>query len=229
MGAAESSELNVTAATTSLPPGSTQEDIDRAIENIRRNKAIENELRKEAIFIPEDLEDIHIESPVIDSDTGAASTGTSTSAAGTGTGTGKSELLICEKPLIHTEHDADVEDCPASNTRYGTGKHWKRNMKKQQQKEEAERRRLDNTHASQNERTQEERRAQVRPIIDKLTELQMNMSYPAIRELYKVLNQFIKTGEDAKIKIPFPEFSRKIKGELSNAPYIPCWVKLEAE
>lgn len=213
MGAAESSEINVTAATTSLPPGSTQEDIDRAIETIRQNKAIENELRKEAFVIPEDLEDIHIESPVID----------------TGTGTGKSELLICEKPLIHTEHDADVEDCPASNTRYGTGKHWKRNMKKQQQKEEAERRRLDNTHASQNERTQEERRAQVRPIIDKLTELQMNMSYPAIRELYKVLNQFIKTGEDAKIKIPFPEFSRKIKGELSNAPYIPCWVKLEAE
>ncbi len=217
MGAAESSEINVTAATTSLPPGSTQEDIDRAIETIRQKKAIENELRKEAFVIPEDLEDIHIESPVIDTGTG------------TGTGTGKSELLICEKPLIHTEHDADVEDCPASNTRYGTGKHWKRNMKKQQQKEEAERRRLDNTHASQNERTQEERRAQVRPIIDKLTELQMNMSYPAIRELYKVLNQFIKTGEDAKIKIPFPEFSRKIKGELSNAPYIPCWVKLEAE
>jgi hypothetical protein len=217
MGAAESSEINVTAATTSLPPGSTQEDIDRAIETIRQNKAIENELRKEAFVIPEDLEDIHIESPVIDTGTG------------TGTGTGKSELLICEKPLIHAEHDADVEDCPASNTRYGTGKHWKRNMKKQQQKEEAERRRLDNTHASQNERTQEERRAQVRPIIDKLTELQMNMSYPAIRELYKVLNQFIKTGEDTKIKIPFPEFSRKIKGELSNAPYIPCWVKLEAE
>lgn len=217
MGAAASSELNVTAATTSLPPGSTQEDIDRAIENIRRNKTIENELRKEAIFIPEDLEDIHIESPVIDS------------------GTGKSELLICEKPLIHADHNGDGdgdgggEDCPASNTRYGKGKHWKRNMKKQQQKEEAEMRRLDDKQSSQNERTQEQRRAQVRPIIDKLTELQMNMSYPAIRELYKVLNQFIKTGEDAKIKIPFPEFSRKIKGELSNAPYIPCWVKLEAE
>ena len=217
MGAAESSELNVTAATTSLPPGSTQEDIDRAIENIRINKAIENELRKEAIFIPEDLEDIHIESPVIDAGVGA----------GGDVGPIVRELLICEKPLIHADYDG--EDCPASNTRYGTGKHWKRNMKKQQQKEEAEMRRLDNKQASQNERTQEQRRVQVRPIIDKLTELQMNMSYPAIRELYKVLNQFIKTGEDTKIKIPFPEFSRKIKGELSNAPYIPCWVKLEVE
>jgi Ethanolamine utilization protein EutJ (predicted chaperonin) len=233
MGAAESSGMSVTAATTSLPPGSTQEDIDRAIENIRRNKEIENELRKEAIIIPEDLEDIHIESPVTGTDTGTAigtdaDTNTGTG-AGTGTGTGKIELLICEKPLIHSDTDHNGKDCPASNTRYGTGKHWKRNMKKQQQKEEAERRRLDNKQASQNERTQEQRRAQVRPIIDKLTELQMNMSYPAIRELYKVLNQFIKTGEDAKIKIPFPEFSRKIKGELSNAPYIPCWVKLEVE
>jgi hypothetical protein len=227
MGAAESSGMSVTAATTSLPPGSTQEDIDRAIENIRRNKEIENELRKEAIIIPEDLEDIHIESPVTGTGTG---TGTDTGTTGEGTGgTGKIELLICEKPLIHADTDHNGEDCPASNTRYGTGKHWKRNMKKQQQKEEAERRRLDNKQASQNERTQEQRRAQVRPIIDKLTELQMNMSYPAIRELYKVLNQFIKTGEDAKIKIPFPEFSRKIKGELSNAPYIPCWVKLEVE
>ena len=225
MGAAESSGMSITAATTSLPPGSTQEDIDRVIENIRRNKEIENELRKEAIIIPEDLEDIHIESPVTGTGTG---TDTGTTGEGAG-GTGKIELLICEKPLIHSDTDHNGKDCPASNTRYGTGKQWKRNMKKQQQKEEAEMRRWDTKQASQNERTQEQRRAQVRPIIDKLTELQMNMSYPAIRELYKVLNQFIKTGEDAKIKIPFPEFSRKIKGELSNAPYIPCWVKLEVE
>jgi hypothetical protein len=105
---------------------------------------------------------------------------------------------------------------------YGRGKHWKRNMKKKQA--------TSNTASqSQTERTIEQRREQVRPIIDKLTELQMNISYPAIRELYKQLNQFVKTGEDAKIKIAFPEFSRKIKGELSNAPYIPCWVKLELE
>ena len=116
-------------------------------------------------------------------------------------------------------------DTPADNTRYGKGKHWKRNLKKKQYAQGVEA----NLIPVQTERTQEQRREQVRPIIDKLTELQMNISYPAIRELYKQLNQFVKTGEDAKIKIPFPEFSRKIKGELSNAPYIPCWVKLEME
>ena len=81
----------------------------------------------------------------------------------------------------------------------------------------------------QTERTIEQRRAQIRPIMDKLTELQMNVSYPAIRELYKQLQTFVKSGEDAKIKIPFPEFSRRIKGELTNATYKPCWVKLEME
>jgi len=114
-------------------------------------------------------------------------------------------------------------DAPANHTRYGKGKHWKRNLKKGAAAASA------NTIPFQTERTIEQRREQVRPIIDKLTELQMNVSYPAIRELYKQLSQFIKTGEDMKIKIPFPEFSRKIKGELSNAPYIPCWVKLEME
>jgi hypothetical protein len=81
----------------------------------------------------------------------------------------------------------------------------------------------------QTERTIEQRRAQIRPIMDKLTELQMNVSYQAIRVLYKQLQLFVKTGEDAKIKIPFPEFSRRIKGELTNATYKPCWVKLEME
>ena len=118
-----------------------------------------------------------------------------------------------------------IVDIPADNTRYGKGKHWKRNLKKKQYTQGVEA----NLIPVQTERTQEQRREQIRPIIDKLTELQMNISYPAIRELYKQLNHFVKTGEDAKIKIPFPEFSRKIKGELSNAPYIPCWVKLEME
>jgi len=117
-----------------------------------------------------------------------------------------------------------VTDTPADNTRYGKGKHWKRNMKKKQQQPA-----VATTASASTERTIEQRRQQVRPIIDKLTELQMNISYPAIRELYKQLNQFVKTGEDTKIKIAFPEFSRKIKGELSNATYKQCWVKLEME
>jgi hypothetical protein len=163
----------------------------------------EDALRQEVLLVPEDMEDIHIQAtaPAAASDADAA---VATDATAT---------------------DPSAADTPANNTRnaagaaaVGKGKHWKRNLKKKQQVEQ---------HAT--ERTQEQRRDQIRPIIEKLTELQMNVSYPAIRELYKVLNQYVKTGEDTKIKIPFPEFSRKIKGELSNAPYIPCWVKLEMD
>ena len=172
--------------------------------------SFEDKLRIESLLIPEDIEDIHIQA-------------TPTPAPA---------------PAMHVDDDDDLSfidavsvketDTPADNTRYGKGKHWKRNLKKKQYAHGAGSD-ASNMVPVQTERTQEQRRGQIRPIIDRLTELQMNISYPAIRELYKQLNQFVKTGEDAKIKIPFPEFSRKIKGELSNAPYIPCWVKLEME
>jgi hypothetical protein len=162
----------------------------------------EDALRQEVLLVPEDMEDIHIQASPAAQTVTTATDATATDATATATA-----------------------DTPANNTRNGNaaaaagkGKHWKRNLKKKQQIEQ-----------QATERTQEQRREQIRPIIDKLTELQMNASYHAIRELHKVLNQFVKTGEDTKFKIPFPEFSRKIKGELSNAPYIPCWVKLEME
>ena len=154
--------------------------------------SFEDKLRQEVILIPEDIQDIHIQA---------------SAEAENADVTGSSSVAT-----------SVVED---NNSRYGKGKHWKKNMKKKQA--------ATNTVPIQTERTIEQRREQIRPIVEKLTELQMNVSYPAIRELYKQLSQFVRTGEDAKIKIAFPEFSRKIKGELSNAPYIPCWVKLEME
>lgn len=150
--------------------------------------SFEDKLRQESILIPEDIEDIHIQSE--------ATTATATAGAATDTATD-------------------------TTNNYGRGKHWKKNLKKKQAATAPA--------PVQTERTIEQRREQVRPIVDKLTELQMNVSYPAIRELYKQISHFVKTGEDTKIKIAFPEFSRKIKGELSNAPYIPCWVKLEID
>ena len=143
----------------------------------------------------------------------------------------RQEVVLVPEDLadiyIEASADADTADttATASATSVVTGRNppRKRNLKRGAAAATA------NTIPFQTERTIEQRREQVRPIIDRLTELQMNVSYPAIRELYKQLSQFIKTGEDAKIKIPFPEFSRRIKGELSNAPYKQCWVKLEME
>jgi len=193
---------------------------------------LDESLRKETILIPEDIEDIHIQSDILSTVTETQDNTVNDNKALSASS--DNTLLICEEEVC----SGDNNNGPASNTRYGNGKHWKRNMKKHQQKLDAAKRNevgdigsknKNNTNINPNERTQEQRREQIRPIIDKLTELQMNMSYPAIRELYKILNQFIKSGEDIKFKISFPEFSRKIRGELSNAPYIPCWVKLELD
>jgi len=171
------------------------------------HSAFEDKLRQEVVLVPEDLADIYIEAAT-DADT-AATTATTTDATDTATDTATA---------TETNFQSVASVVSGRNPRR------KKNLKKKQAQTAAA-----NTVPFQTERTIEQRREQVRPIIDRLTELQMNVSYPAIRELYKQLSQFIKTGEDAKIKIPFPEFSRRIKGELSNATYIPCWVKLEME
>ena len=134
-----------------------------------------------------------------------------------------------EAPYIHTD-DHDTHDTHDTHNTHDTphnvkgGRNLRRNPRKNKQSAASA-----ITVPFQTERTIEQRRAQIRPIMDKLTELQMNVSYPAIRELYKQLQTFVKTGEDVKIKIPFPEFSRRIKGELTNATYKPCWVKLEMD
>jgi hypothetical protein len=182
--------------------------------------AFEDALRQETVLIPEDLADIHIESPI----TAATTTA--------------DPLTTTADPLTTTAADPLGSSSVASVVGGRTppsvvggrtppsvvGGRITRNLKKKQAQAQAP-----PPQPQPTERTIEQRREQVRPIIDKLTELQMNVSYPAIRELYKQLSQFIKTGEDTKIKIPFPEFSRRIKGELSNATYKPCWVKLEME
>ena len=65
--------------------------------------------------------------------------------------------------------------------------------------------------------------------IQKLNELELNTSYPAIKRLYKEIAEHIKDGESRKINIPFPEVKRRIKGFLSGDTRKETWVKLEAD
>jgi hypothetical protein len=69
----------------------------------------------------------------------------------------------------------------------------------------------------------------IKPIIQKLNELELNVSYPAIQKLYKEIAWHIKDGESRKINIPFPEVKRRIKGFLSGDTRKETWVKLEAD
>lgn len=78
-------------------------------------------------------------------------------------------------------------------------------------------------------KSKEEMMADIKPIIQKLNELELNTSYPAIKRLYKEIAAHIKDGESRKINIPFPEVKRRIKGFLSGDTRKETWVKLEAD
>ena len=78
-------------------------------------------------------------------------------------------------------------------------------------------------------RTDAERRYEVNIIIKKLSELQLTMAYDPIRELYIILNDYIKNGGRKQINIPFPIINKRIKGILSDTTNEECCIKLEHE
>ena len=78
-------------------------------------------------------------------------------------------------------------------------------------------------------KSKEDRMADIKPIIQKLNELELNTSYPAIKRLYIEIAQHMKDGESRKINIPFPEVKRRIKGFLSGDTRKETWVKLESD
>ena len=78
-------------------------------------------------------------------------------------------------------------------------------------------------------KSKDQRMADIKPIIQKLNELELNTSYPAIKRLYKEISEYMKDGESRKVNIPFPEVKRRIKGFLSGDTRKETWVKLEAD
>jgi len=64
------------------------------------------------------------------------------------------------------------------------------------------------------ERTEEERKTEVRKIIMKLSELKIGIEYEAIKELYGLMRTYTKEGRRIRVNIPFPEFGRDIVGCL---------------
>lgn len=77
------------------------------------------------------------------------------------------------------------------------------------------------------QKTKQERMADIKPIIEKLNELELNISYPPIKRLYKEIGEYVKEGDSRKINIAFPEVKRRIKGFLSDDTRKETWVKLE--
>ena len=64
-------------------------------------------------------------------------------------------------------------------------------------------------------RTKEERQNEVKEILRKLTQFDLNIKYEPVKKLYEKLKEYISEGERLIINIPFPEINRRIKGVLA--------------
>ena len=73
---------------------------------------------------------------------------------------------------------------------------------------------------------QEQRIAEVKPIIKKLTELNLKAAeHPELRELLSQIQIYIQQGERLKINIPFPIADVDIKGVLAIDIKERVWIK----
>lgn len=65
-------------------------------------------------------------------------------------------------------------------------------------------------------RTKEQRQAEVRPIIQKLTELHIPMNqYDEIKLLFKEMQRYIQDGVRVELNIPFESYNTIIQGVLA--------------
>jgi len=76
-------------------------------------------------------------------------------------------------------------------------------------------------------RTLEERKAELIPVIHKLSELTLTTQYDEIKELYRLFKIYIDNGERIEIKINFPAIQRRIVGVLAINKREKVWIKLE--
>jgi hypothetical protein len=80
---------------------------------------------------------------------------------------------------------------------------------------------------SSSDRTKAERQAQVKPILEKLSELKLYASkFDAVKALMLQIQDYIANGEAQHVNIVFPEFGRRIKGTLETNRHVESSIKL---
>lgn len=78
-------------------------------------------------------------------------------------------------------------------------------------------------------RTKDERKEEVKTILTKLTEFDINIKYEPIKKLYVKFREYIDKGDRIEINIPFPEIDRRIKGLLAISIREEVWINLKSE
>ena len=77
-----------------------------------------------------------------------------------------------------------------------------------------------------NVRSKQDRIEETRPILTKLNELKLTSKYESVRDLLRVLREYVTTGTRQDIHIPFYVINRSIVGTLEVERDRPCVVKL---
>tara|TARA_B100001093_G_C26681747_1_gene950763 strand:+ start:462 stop:752 length:291 start_codon:yes stop_codon:yes gene_type:complete len=73
----------------------------------------------------------------------------------------------------------------------------------------------------------DERRKAIRPVLEKLSELQLSTVFDPIKELMKIIQKYIQEGGCYEINIIFIEINKRIKGFLTDNAKYEIWIKLE--
>ena len=79
-------------------------------------------------------------------------------------------------------------------------------------------------------RTLEQRKEEIRKIINKLEELQLaSADYEPIKKFYDIMFNYIRTGQRTILNIPFPEINKRIEGILAININEECAIRLKYE
>jgi hypothetical protein len=78
-------------------------------------------------------------------------------------------------------------------------------------------------------RSKEERQIEARKVINKLSELNLTVSYDPIKELFMILQNYVNNGGKIEINIPFPMINKRIKGLLPDTVNEQCFIALKHE
>ena len=78
-------------------------------------------------------------------------------------------------------------------------------------------------------RTKDERQNEVKEILSKLSEFDLNLTYEPIKKLYEKFKEYIQEGNRIEVNIPFPEINRRIKGILAISVREEVWINLKNE
>ena len=78
-------------------------------------------------------------------------------------------------------------------------------------------------------RTKEQRQTEVREVLKKLSEFQLNIRYEPIFKLYELFKEYINEGRRIEVNIPFPDINRRIKGLLAISIREEVWISLMNE